>query len=341
MTCCKAISYISLCFLFVLLSSNNLSAQDIHFSQFYASPLTLNPALTGYSEGTYRATGIYRNQWSSVTTPYITYAASFDMAVLRDKTGADVFGVGGMVANDQSGNGSLNHLRVMGSSSYHKQVGDGHYLGAGVQLGYVQKSIQPNDLTFPSQYTGSGFDSDQANQENFESTTINYFDMQVGIQWNGTISDRLGLFNGASLFHLTQPKESFLGEDVSLASRYVVNGGARIQTSDKIYLTPNYIYMFQNQAQEINVGTAVEYHFQDKKINPIVSLGGWYRPGDAVIASASVEYKQVKVGASYDVNVSGLSEVSNNRGGFEISVTYIGKIIKPDTGPVMVPCPRL
>ena len=69
--------------LFVL--SADISAQDIHFSMFYASPITLNPALTGVFDGTYRVAAIYRNQWQSVSTPYNTFAASFDIKLLQDK----------------------------------------------------------------------------------------------------------------------------------------------------------------------------------------------------------------------------------------------------------------
>ncbi|HOA38555.1 MAG TPA: type IX secretion system membrane protein PorP/SprF, partial [Flavihumibacter sp.] len=37
-----------------------LKAQDPHFSQFFASPLTLNPAYTGKFNGTVRVSGNYR-----------------------------------------------------------------------------------------------------------------------------------------------------------------------------------------------------------------------------------------------------------------------------------------
>ena len=43
----------------------NLNSQDIHFSQFYMSPLNLNPAMTGVMNGNIRLTGNYWNQWAS------------------------------------------------------------------------------------------------------------------------------------------------------------------------------------------------------------------------------------------------------------------------------------
>ena len=81
-------------FFIFLFGAMQASAQDIHFSMFYASPLTLNPALTGANEGTYRAAGIYRSQWASISTPFTTYAVSFDIKLLQEKLKNDIFGVG-------------------------------------------------------------------------------------------------------------------------------------------------------------------------------------------------------------------------------------------------------
>ena len=67
-----------------------LSAQDTHFSQFYASPLNLNPALTGVNDGTYRIAGIYRNQDRSFTTPYVTYFGPAHTKLLAKKLKGDV-----------------------------------------------------------------------------------------------------------------------------------------------------------------------------------------------------------------------------------------------------------
>ena len=47
---------------FSLFLLGKASAQDPHFSQFFSSPLTLNPAFTGKFFGTYRVAGNYRNQ---------------------------------------------------------------------------------------------------------------------------------------------------------------------------------------------------------------------------------------------------------------------------------------
>nr|HMT30619.1 type IX secretion system membrane protein PorP/SprF [Bacteroidia bacterium] len=58
---------------------------------------------------------------------------------------------------------------------------------------------------------------------------------------------------------------------------------------------------------------------------------------DAFIASAGVEYNNLSVGASYDFNTSDLNTASNGKGGYELSLIYIIRKVKP-LG-IKPPCP--
>ena len=70
-------------------------AQDIHFTQFTAAPLTVNPAFTGNFDGQWRATAIYRTQCKEVSPQaYQTYGASFDMPIIQDLTIDDYLAAG-------------------------------------------------------------------------------------------------------------------------------------------------------------------------------------------------------------------------------------------------------
>ncbi len=141
---------------FLLLISVQAYAQDIHFSMFYASPLNLNPALSGVNDGTYRAAGIYRNQWRSISTPFVTYSGSFDIKLLQTKLKNDIFGVGGVFTGDRSGDGKLTMNSGMVSAAFHKGLDKDHkhFLGLGVALGYTQKSLKWQQLAFPTNLTG-------------------------------------------------------------------------------------------------------------------------------------------------------------------------------------------
>jgi len=330
-------------FFTALFSFSKIHAQDIHFSQFYASPLNLNPALTGVIEGNYRAAAIYRNQWGSISdNPYITVGGSFDLNLPLDKL-KDVVGMGINFVNDKAGKGSLGMMNLSLAVAYHKRLDKAgkHFLGLGIQPGIIQRSLNTNKLLFPSQYNGNDFDQSRPSGENFGNNTIRYFDLNSGLLYSGKVSKRVGVMQGISVYHLTKPKESFLNEDVRLANRFTVHGGLRIKLNEVFYLTPNYIYQFQNKAQEINFGSAIEFHLKGKQETTILSVGGWYRLNDAPIASASVEYKKLRAGVSYDFTTSDLKPAANITGGFELTLIYTGIFVKQDAGPMLVPCPRL
>ena len=64
--------FFCICFL-----SYNSKSQYLDYSQYYASPLSLNPALTGIGE--YGRFGVnYRNQWPSVSKGYQTFSSWMD-----------------------------------------------------------------------------------------------------------------------------------------------------------------------------------------------------------------------------------------------------------------------
>ena len=328
--------------LFVL--SQSLTAQDIHFSMFYASPLTLNPAMTGAFDGTYRAAAIYRNQWQSVSTPYNTFAASFDIKLLQDKLKSDIFAIGGLVQSDQSGDGKLTSTSAMISAAYHKGLDKGHkhFLGLGAQFAFTQNSLKFQQLAFPDQFTGTDFNLNQSNGENISKPTINYFDLNMGILEQSTFNDIVSNMIGASFYHLAEPKESFLGQNVKLSNRFVVHDGLRIKAFQNFYVCPNFIFQYQDKAQEINLGSAFEYHIPGKKSETVASIGGWYRVGDAAIVTAGLEYYKVRAMFAYDINTSSLKPATNGRGAFELAIIYTG-IIKTKTlnYPILVPCPMM
>lgn len=320
-------------------------AQDIHFSMFYASPLNLNPALTGVNEGAYRVAGIYRNQWRSISTAFNTYSASFDIKLLQTKLKNDVFGVGGMFVGDRSGDGKLTMNSGMVSVAFHKSLDKAakHFIGLGIQLGYTQKSLKYQQLAFPSQFTNGDFDLSVSNGENIARPNIGYFDMQAGILHQSMIKDAVGIMTGLSVYHLVPPRESFFNDKATkLAMRYTVHHGYRIKAMNNFYITPNFIFQYQNKAQEINFGTAFEYHMHAGKSPLVASIGGWYRLKDAAILTLGLEYYRVKALFAYDINVSTLRPATNGRGSFEIALIYTGFLKnKGSAYPILVPCPMM
>src|SRR3979409_1341584 len=96
-------------------------AQDPHFSQFFSSPLTLNPALTGKFDGNLRVAFNYRDQWPAISKAFITSTVSVDAPILSNYISPDdTWGVGVMAMTDRTANGILNSNYLSVSTAYHK-----------------------------------------------------------------------------------------------------------------------------------------------------------------------------------------------------------------------------
>ena len=322
-----------------------LNGQDTHFSQFYASPLTLNPALTGISDGAYRISGIYRNQDRSFTTPYMTYSGAFDIKLLQSLLKSDVFGIGAVFVGDRSGDGVLAMNNVMLSASYHKSIGKEHkhFLGLGIQGGYTQKSVNWNQLSYPDQNAGDYFDLTKPNNESIAKGKLSYFDINAGLLYQGWIKkDEDGIFAGVSFAHLNSPKQSFYDQNTKLPIRYTAHAGAYIKLVKHVYLTPNVLFLYQDKALQTNLGTAVEYHVDTKKSTFVAFIGVWDRINDAFITSAGIEYYKVRISFAYDITTSSLTYATENRSAFELAIIYTGFIKSKDVQyPKLVPCPRM
>src|SRR5687767_3318205 len=98
----KILSTLTVCVVMTMASN----AQDPNFSQFFSSPLTLNPALTGKFDGTFRIAGNYRNQWPTINEAFVTKTASIDFGILKNRLAdIDQLGVGILGVTDRAGDG--------------------------------------------------------------------------------------------------------------------------------------------------------------------------------------------------------------------------------------------
>lgn len=325
-------------FLALAISASAL-AQDIHFSQYYASPLTLNPALTGNINGVFRLAANYRNQWFTIPTlgmvaPYQTYQFSGDAALLRDRLGNDGFGVGGMFYCDRAGDGALTTFSGMVSLAYHKAVdryGRGR-ISLGLQAGVVSKQIKMQNLVFETQLDGYGWNTQLSNGESYSGKSILYPDVNIGAMWTHAPKDNFRYYLGFAMNHLSKPRESFLGDERNRINYlYKVNAGMEIFLNHdySFSMTPTFLFMLQSNAQQYNVGLGLNYWVND---DIAIFGGGWYRIKDAVILNLGAEFYNCRVGISYDVNHSSLRTASKAQGGIELSAIYIFKKEKP--GPI-------
>lgn len=332
--------YVLPIFYFLLLHTG-LQAQDPHFSQFFASPLSLNPALTGRFDGTLRVAGNYRNQWPTIDNAFKTYTASVDFAILQNQVRElDRWAVGIMALGDQQADGVLKNTYYGLSTAYHIGLDqDGyHQVAVGFQGTYAQKRLNTANLKFEDQLRSDGFSGITSEIFNPANVNINYFDLNAGIMFSGVTSGDISYYAGGSIYHINKPSESFIGADYSLQQRYTGHVGAYFPVGVNSVFHATALYQSQAGASETVIGGAFGFNANPTdEYNPTnLYAGSWYRFGDALIPYLGLEFGSFRFGASYDVNISNLKSVSQSRGGFEVSLIYIHR---PDSDRPLV-CPK-
>ena len=326
-----------------MLLGGSAVAQDVHFTQYFTSPLTLNPALTGLVNEDLRFAANFRTQWSTVSSnPYITGTISYDMAILKGKLPeGDALGIGLLGLYDKSGTGGLTNTTVGLSLAYHKAFGRDklQHISLGVQGDLVQKSIDFSKLTFEDEFNLGTGAIVQPTGEKFSGAQISYPDFNAGAMYSGKISDHATAYAGYSYYHLTNPSETFLGDNTAtIHSRQTVYLGGSFDLNENTVLYASGLYQSQASATEVMVGGAVGFilnpgHDEDYQKNTIFYLGGWYRYGDAIAPYVGIEWSKMRIGVSYDVNVSSFTPATSGVGAYEISLLYFGRINKREKSP--------
>jgi len=320
---------------------NLLTAQDIHFSQYYSSPLTVNPAQTGMLNGSYRVGANFRTQWASVTVPYKTFAAYGDFNFLNQPFNKGFGGAGLSIIRDQAGDGNLTVTKVTGCGAYHLAA-DGarkYYLSFGLQASYIQKRIDWSKLYFHSQWDDIEFNQSRPSYETGYKSSFIYFDFQIGALYSFIANEKVSGYASASLYHALRPKDSFYENDFKLGGRPQLSAGATVNITDAVAITPSFYYQNQKNASELLTGIMASYAVMpsDENSNKFY-FGTYLRIGDAFYPVAGYEFQNIRVLLNYDVNYSELKPASDGRGALEISIVYTGA--RRNKGVIDIPCPR-
>lgn len=308
-------------FLFII---GTVSAQDPTFTQFYANPLYLNPALAG-SNNCGRIASNYRNEWPQLTGNYITYSASYDQYFKNISGG---FGI--LATHDQQGQGTIKTTMLGLIYSYHATLTRKWKLLFGVRAAWYQKSLDWDKLTF-----GDMIDPRRgfiyATGDVPRGGTRGFFDASAG-----AVIYNKNFFAGAAMHHLNRPNESMIIGDSKLPIRITAHMGAEIQLgakskySNTTSIMPNVIYQYQNGFQELSVGTYIKYG--------AFNAGAWYRNRDAFILTIGINTGKFRLGYSYDVTISKLNNGVSG-GSHEISLGFNLKCKKSVQKFRMISCP--
>lgn len=326
--------------LYMLSATVPATAQDRHFSQFYASPLTMNPALTGAISGKFRIAGIYRDQWrASLDRPFTTFSTALDFRFKSfiPNQFRDAFGVGLTFYKDEVRNFDFTANEINMSVAYHKALNfkGTQFLSAGFQGGVSQRNINFINLTFQDMFNQrDGYSLPTAEQ--FPGNNIAFGDLAIGINYSNVYRKNALFQIGGAIHHITEPTISFFpknqGGTSQLYRRYQVHTSMILPMEGNIYLSPRIHFLNQNKHTEIMAGSNVRFLMNDYS-GVAFHLGAWGRiVGDvqklmaleSATAFVGIEYSGMLLGMSYDIGISEISNLGYRRGAFEISLGYIG-----------------
>ncbi len=321
----------------------NLVAQDRHFSQFYASPINLNPALTGGFGGTYRIAANYRDQWRGVfDDPIVTYSTALDTRFNLKAGGfnKDAVGFGLLFFSDKVNGIDFSTNQIVLSAAYHKALGlkAKQFLSLGIQGGIAQRNVNYERLNFEDQFNGL----DQYVGTTIESLPANNFsfgDLNVGLNFTSELSKKASIYVGAALHHIFSPRISFyydkeekVGSDERLFRKYSLQLSARLELNEKIDLIPRILMANQGPHLRINAGSNLRMSLNNFS-STALQLGVWARPVrtesnplelDAIVIMAGIELEGVLIGFSYDASIGDIATYRQGQNSFELSVSYIG-----------------
>lgn len=292
----------------------NVYAQDPHYTQASRIPSWYNPAAAGHGVEHIRLTMLYRNQWSSVMSPFKTQGLFFDKQVAK-------VGFGANLVNNSAGDVGFRQLFINGQLSYRFAFGKNR-IATGFQVGMIQKSFDPSKMTFDDQYTpDQGANPTTPTTETFSYTKITRPDLGAGILWTygQPGQEKFYPYVGLSMQHINQPKESFIVENNFIPRKVTANGGVGIVLSEALTITPMISFSQQQFAQELLGGVIVKMPLEERNN---VEGGLLFRNKDAAALYAGYQWNNFMLGMSYDVNISGLT---GGPGAFEITLTYIPK----------------
>jgi type IX secretion system PorP/SprF family membrane protein len=311
--------------------------QDIHFSQLTETPLLVNPATAGLSHDVMAVIN-YRDQWKSVSSnPFRTFNVSGDMSFMKKKSGSKM-GFGLDVFSDKAGDSNMGTTTGQFHVSGVLAANDNNLFSAGLYGGFGQRSLSYDKLYWDNQYIGGALDPTAPSMEPMTYASRSYIDLGFGMAWffgkgHATITsnDARNFTIGFAAQHLNQPVYSFYGNpDAKLPMKFIAHGNGDIGLKNySLVLEPAYMILVQGGHHEINAGMLVKYwlqeasHFTGRKKASAFVLGGYYRFGDAFNIVSAFEINMMRIGLSYDVNLSDLTAASKARGGFEVSLRFM------------------
>ncbi|TAG59271.1 MAG: type IX secretion system membrane protein PorP/SprF [Cytophagales bacterium] len=326
------IKYIIL-FFYTIYICNSFS-QDVQFTQFYASPLYLNPAFAG-ATSCWRVGGNYRNQWFLGDRPYQTGIVYGDKNLRH--IGA---GVGAYIMYDTPGAGGYQTFEFAAAFAKQIKLGNNLQLRIGLQPSYHIKYLTSaaSQNIFGDQITNLQGPVGGTSDNPTILGSYNFFDLSSGV-----LLYSKSLWLGIAAHHLLRNPFIRAYSIQPVPMKLSLHGGYKFQLNDanESTLTPAFQLKQQGYALQFDVGL---YYERSRLV-----LGTWYRGipiitgkginSDALAFLVGYRKYDFRICYSYDLP---LSRMISTFGSHEISIIFefcSNKKQKPPKYIQQLPCP--
>src|SRR5687768_15871103 len=325
-----------------LIFARSLKAQDPSFSQFFSSPLNINPALTANINADWRLISNFRDQWVGPASPFVTGTVSFDTKVMQNKTPEmtenNYIGLGGMLMFDHAMSGVVKSTYASLNLSYNIKLTETEYyterLAVGFGAIFGDKNMDFSRIDFEEQFTGFGFNRNLPTGEAALSNMKPYVSASAGLTYSAR-TEKSNFDVGVAAFHLNKPRQTFLKDDKEfLAMRKVAHANFETFINERAVFNTNAIYQFQKEANYLSVGAGMGYYV-GSTAETMVTAGLWFWSKNALIPYVGLTYKDFQFGVSYDITTSKLNQAARKPSSWELSIILRG-IKKPTDA---IPCP--
>lgn len=297
----------------------SLFGQDPHFSMPDMANPYYNVSDVGRIAKESSITLIYRDQWNAAGAPFKTRFAFFQQNLKK-------FGLGVHLWQADVLGGGIRHLSIQLTGAYHKQFGP-HTLSVGIRAGNFQKSFEPDELSFDSQYVpGQGFDPSLPSGEIFPLNRVSVADFATGASYHFQAKSRDPLQSfqvGVNISHLSRPTISFNNDlfdpDAKLELKYIITSRAYVQQTENLLFIPQLLFERQGNHSELLLGVNMQMAYQS---GWDLGLGLSYRFQKSLIPLLYIQNHRFKLGISYDFTQSIFRQATQGRGALEIGLKY-------------------
>lgn len=304
----------------IIFLSLTARAQDPHFSQFFMAQQLMNPASVGTTSEGWRISSNYRKQWGNAGTPISTATVGMDWKMNDRGEEASHLGGGIMLMADQSMNNAFKSVYASGSLAYHARLSEKQQLGLGMQASFGNRRIDYSRLTFGEQFTSGGFDMSLPSGEMAISKMKSFISLGAGLLYRYQY-DYINLDFGVSAFHVNKPAQTYVqDENQVIPIRWTSHVNIDYVASELVILNAGAIFQQQAKQQYVTVGGAVSLDISGGERANMLTVGGWYRSGDAVYPYVGILKGDLQFGMSYDITVSKQKTGAMNPQSFEFSL---------------------